>query len=95
LQVLGSDPNVLVGSIAARLDELDVHELVTELVERDAGRHLRSVRRTWTRRTDDGWREDERPRTEPRTGHERVGEQNRGQDDATATPSWDDPKQHQ
>ena len=67
-----------------RLDELDVHELVAELVERDAGGHLGPVRGLGTSRTDDlhaARREYQRARTEPRTGHERIGKQNRREDE--------------
>ena len=81
-QVLRSDPNVRVRSLATWLYELDVYELVPELVERDVGRNLRSLRGAWTRfgdHTQAAWREDECPRTETRTGHECVGKQDCGQ----------------
>jgi hypothetical protein len=75
LQVLGSDPNVLVGLLASWCDEFDVHKLVAELGEGDAGCDLRPVHGTWTRRIDYPealWGEYERSGTESRAGYERV-----------------------
>jgi hypothetical protein len=52
-EVLRSDPDVFAGSTAACVDDLDVHDLVVELVERNASLDLGPVRDAWTRRIDD------------------------------------------
>ena len=52
LQVLRSDPNVFACLIAARLDHFDVHELLAQLIERNACRDLGPVRCARTSRID-------------------------------------------
>ena len=81
MQVLGSDPNVFVRSIAPCLDDFDVHKLVAELVKRNAGGNLGPAHCAWTRCIDDpqaAWREDERPRTESRARREGIDEERGG-----------------